>query len=164
MRLVAVLILGLGLGFSLPAFADFKSADKAYKEGKVDAAFKEFLTLAEKGDDRAQYRVARMMFRGEGVLKDEKEAVRWLRRAAETNNQDAQMAMGHLYAKGQGVKKDMVFAFMWYAIAAKGGFQDAIRAREMVAKELTKAQLDEGARLSRDWKPKYLSAAPPTGK
>lgn len=156
MRLgVAILVLVASL-WGVAALADWKAGDAAYKRGDFLAAHKELLPLTEKDDDRALYRVARIVIFGlGGVPKDVEGGIRMLKRAGDLNNQDAQMALGHLYMRGEaGVRKDVVFAFLWYGIAANRGFQDAIRAREAVAKEMTKSQLDEGQRLLREWKPK----------
>ena len=45
-----------------------------------------------------------------GVLKDEAEAVRWFRLAAEQGVADAQNNLGAMYATGKGVLKDSVLA------------------------------------------------------
>jgi len=156
MRLAAILAALLIGAMSAPAHADWKKGDAAYRKGEFLEAYKELLPLTEKDDDRALYRVARIVIFGlGGVPKDVEGGIRMLKRAGDLNNQDAQMALGHLYMRGEaGVRKDVVFAFLWYGIAANRGFQDAIRARETVAKEMTKSQLDEGQRLLREWKPK----------
>jgi len=154
-KALAAAILGAFLA-SGAAWADWKKGDAAYKKNDFQTAYKELLPLAEADDDRALYRVARILIFGMGgVPKDTERGLRMLRRAGDLNNQDAQMALGHLYMRGEGgVKRDVVFAYLWYGIAANRGFQDAIRAREAVAKEMSRAQFDEGQRLLRDWKPK----------
>ncbi len=43
---------------------------------------------------------------GQGVAKDEVEAVKWYRKAAEQNDAQAQYNLGVCYADGQGVAKD----------------------------------------------------------
>ena len=56
---------------------------------------------------------------GQGVAKDEVEAVKWYRKAAEQNDADAQNNLGVCYANGQGVAKDEVEAVKWYRKAAE---------------------------------------------
>jgi hypothetical protein len=56
---------------------------------------------------------------GEGVVKDEIEAVKWCRKAAEQNNTYAQNDLGLCYADGRGVAKDEVEAMKWYRKAAE---------------------------------------------
>ena len=66
-----------------------------------DAAKKKFekeKAFAEKGDAKAQTSLGFMYQYGEGVLKDDKEAVKWFRKAAEQGNADAQHNMGLFYA------------------------------------------------------------------
>ncbi|MBM3570667.1 MAG: sel1 repeat family protein [Alphaproteobacteria bacterium] len=138
-----------------PALAGWKEGDAAYRNKQFEEALKELLPLAEMGHDRAQYRVARILFGGMGGVKQNKpEGLKWLRRSADAGNVDAQYALGTLYAKGEGVNQDPVFAFMWFAISANKGFQDSIRARETMRKSMTRGQIDEGERLARNWQPK----------
>ena len=61
---------------------------------------------AEQGDASAQYNLGGMYANGEGVLKDEAEAVRWYRMAANQGNASAQYNLGAMYANGRGVLKD----------------------------------------------------------
>ena len=48
------------------------------------------------------------------MTKDDVEAVKWYRRAAEQNDAMAQSNLGGCYAKGQGVAKDEMEAVKWY--------------------------------------------------
>ena len=62
---------------------------------------------ADKGDAEARYELGRAFFSGAlGVAKDEAEAVKWFRKAAEQNYARAQYNLGLRYIKGQGVAKD----------------------------------------------------------
>ena len=56
---------------------------------------------------------------GKGVAKDQVEAVKWYRKAAEQNHAAAQNNLGFCYAKGEGVAKDQVEAVKWYRKAAE---------------------------------------------
>ena len=58
---------------------------------------------------------------GRGVLKDEAEAVRWYRLAAEQGYAIAQHNLGVMYDKGEGVLKDDAEAVRWYRLAAEQG-------------------------------------------
>ena len=62
---------------------------------------------------------------GDGVLKDYKEAVKWLRLSAEQGNADAQNGLGVMYKKGNGVLQDNLTAHMWYNIASANGNEKA---------------------------------------
>jgi TPR repeat protein len=59
---------------------------------------------------------------GEGVPEDHKEAVKWIRRAAEAGHEDAQFDLGWLYDSGSvGVPQDHNEAVKWYRRAAEQG-------------------------------------------
>src|SRR2546430_439433 len=74
---------------------------------------------ADKGDAKAQYELGRAFFSGTlGVAKDEAEAVKWFRKAAEQNVADAQFSLGVCYDNGRGVTKDEVEAEKWWLHAA----------------------------------------------
>jgi TPR repeat protein len=56
-----------------------------------------------------------------GVAKDEKEAVKWLTKAAEQGDAWGQSQLGYCYGDGRGVAKDEKKAFELYAKAAEQG-------------------------------------------
>ncbi len=88
----------------------------------------------EKGD----YATALMEFR---VLAEQGDAI-------------AQYNLGLMYANGRGVPRDYVQAHLWANLAAAQGNELARKARDIVAKKMTPAQLAEAQRLARKWKPK----------
>jgi len=69
-------------------------ASGSAKEKKDDAPdpkkFEEYKAKAVKGDAKAQYTLGFFYDNGTGVEKDEKEAVKWYRKAAEQNFAEAQ--------------------------------------------------------------------------
>ena len=82
--------------------------------------------LAESGffrssDTLAQFNLALRYSNGQGVPKDEKEAVRLYRLAAEQGNAAAQTNLGWMYANGQGVTQDEKEAVRLYRLAAEQG-------------------------------------------
>ena len=62
---------------------------------------------------------------GRGVAKDEVEAVKWYRKAAEQNDAEAQFNLGVCYANGQGVAKNEAEAVKWYRKAAEQNHAEA---------------------------------------
>jgi hypothetical protein len=62
---------------------------------------------------------------GEGMLEDDKEAVKWLRKAADQGYAKAQLNLGVMYANGEGVPEDDKEAVKWYRMAAEQGDADA---------------------------------------
>jgi|SRR5262245_110492 len=74
---------------------------------------------AEAGDAESQVELGRRYDQGEGVAKDQVEAVKWYRKAAEQNYARAQNNLGVCYDRGEGVPKDHVEAVKWYRKAAE---------------------------------------------
>jgi TPR repeat protein len=81
--------------------------------------FEEVRAKAEAGDAKAQYDLAVCYYAGQGVAKNEVEAVKWYRKAAEQNLAGAQFNLGVCYGLGEGVPKDEVEAVKWYRKAAE---------------------------------------------
>jgi len=53
------------------------------------------------------------------IKKDETEAVKWLRLAAEQEHAEARYLLGQAYELGKGVEKDKAEAAKWYRLAAR---------------------------------------------
>src|SRR6266576_1208983 len=112
---------------------------------------------ANKGDAKAQYELGRAFFSGTlGVAKDEAEAVKWFRKAAEQNVADAQYNLGVCYDNGEGVTKDEVEAYKWWLLAAGQGNDDAKYNMTIVENKMSREQIAEGHRLARDFKPRKV--------
>ena len=90
-----------------------------------------------------------MYSNGRGVLKDDAEAVRWYRLAAEQGNAIAQFNLGVTYANGQGVLKDSVLAHMWYNIASANGNEAARKLRDNLEDDMTRAEISRATELAR---------------
>lgn len=78
-----------------------------------------------KGDASAQYNLGVMYANGQGVTKDDAEAVKWYRKAADLGFAIAQVNLGVAYANGKGVAKDDAEALKWYRKAAELGNANA---------------------------------------
>ncbi len=76
---------------------------------------------AEQGDVKAQFTLGHMYKTGQGIAKDDAQAVVWFRKAAEQGNASAQYGLGHCYATGEGIAKDYAQALVWYRKAAEQG-------------------------------------------
>ena len=124
---------------------------------------------ADGGDVLIQYNLGSTYLYGDehlGVIMDRAEAAKWYRRAAEQGEKSVglgQRELGRLYEKGWGVPKDDVLAYMWYNLAAakeRGSFSPAASHRDTLAEQMTPAQIAEGQRLTREWKPKPETQRP----
>ena len=88
----------------------------------------EIRSKAEKGEAEAQVEFGRILSQGKfGVTKDEVEAVKWFRKAAEQNFFSAQNCLGFCYLNGIGVEKDEQEGLKWYRKAAEQNFAPAQR-------------------------------------
>ena len=125
------------------------------KGAEVDAETKALIAKAEQGDAEAQSLLGLMYDNGRGVLKDDKEAVKWWRKAAEQGDAIAQYNLGLSYVLGDGVPKDLVNAYAWLNVASANGEEKASESRDRNAKEMTPEQIAKAQELSKVWFEKY---------
>lgn len=88
----------------------FQQAFDAAKKKDFATALKLWQSLAEQGDANSQYNLGLMYSRGEGVVRDDFEAVEWFKKAAEQGNGKALGALGFAYLNGEVVKQDRLKA------------------------------------------------------
>ena len=81
---------------------------------------------ADQGDPTAELRLARAYDDGNGVPKNEQNAVKWYRKAAEQGNSDAQNSLGEMYLNGEGVEQNKHQAVLWYDESARQGNANAM--------------------------------------
>ena len=102
----------------------------SYKE-----AFYWFQKSAENKSIKAQYNLALMYLKGEGVNQNNKKAFYWFQKSAENKYAQAQLVLGMMYESGLvGVKLDIVKSYYWFQEAKKNGItsdpSQAIRSSE----------------------------------
>jgi uncharacterized protein len=106
---------------------------------------------AEKGFPPAESNLGVSYENGKGVPQDYAEAVIWYRKAAEQGYGVAQNNLGGMYSRGLGVPKDYVRAYMWFSLAV-AQYRDAERNLDLVARQMTSAQIAEAQKLAGEWK------------
>ena len=79
------------------------------------------------------------------------------RARAEQGDALAQYDLGAMYSTGEGVPEVNVLAYMWSNLAAAQGHEGAQRAKDIVEGVMTREQIAEAQRMSREW----LEAHPP---
>ena len=171
-----ILVPGLSDGASVPQdAAEQGDADAQYNLGMLyddgvnvpqDAAkaAKWFRRAAEQGHVAAQSKLGVMYEKGRngvpqdssGVPQDSTESARWFRRAAEQGHVAAQSRLGFKYADGEGVPQDAVQAYAWFSIVAGQGNKNAEKAREFVAKSMTREEISRAQELSREYWEAYV--------
>jgi TPR repeat protein len=90
----------------------------------------------------AQYNMGVYHAQGTGGNKDDQEAARWYRKAANQGHPHAQHNLGLLYTKGQGLPKDLVAANTWFRIAGARGHAGAIQSANYLNPLLTVQRLN----------------------
>ena len=92
---------------------------EARKSENYEEAFKFFLQAAEKGHGRSMAQVSYMYEHGQGVKKNEQEAVRWCRLGAELDDVYALYYLGSHYEYGTcGISEDLTKAGEYYSKCA----------------------------------------------
>ena len=106
----------------------------------------------ERYDASAQYNLGLCYANGTGVAKDEEEAVKWYRKAADQNLAEAQYNLGYCYANGQGVAKDYVEAYKWVNLAAASKDEhtakNVVKMRNWLESQMSPEQIAKAQRLS----------------
>jgi TPR repeat protein len=121
-------------------------------------AAKWFRKSAEQGYPNAQNNLGGFYERGRSVPHDDAEAAKWYQKAAEQGYAPAQNNLGLLYMSGRGVPKDEVKAYQWLNLSAEQETQEAIVTLRDLETHMTKAQISEGQRLSREFKARQIPA------
>lgn len=111
----------------MPTWTVLGGGYQSYLKGDFEAAFSEWLPLAELGDVEAQYNLGVMYDEGAGVEQDLAIAADWYRKAAEQGFIDAQTNLGMMYYYGHGVTCDYHEAAKWFQLAADQGDSEASR-------------------------------------
>ena len=80
---------------------DLHSGIMAFEAKHFSRAMQLLSPLAEQGDPEAQYRVAIMYQGGLGMAKNDTQAFKWMREAAEKGHALAQHGLGFMYMEGE---------------------------------------------------------------
>lgn len=106
-------------------FAGVEEATAAYNKQNYSLALSEVSPLAAQGNAAAQNLLGKMYNNGNGIMKDQAQAVAWYRKAAEQGHAAAQNNLGVAYYNGDGVPQDYAQAVAWYRKAAEQGVDSA---------------------------------------
>ncbi len=122
-------------------------------------AVRMYRKAATKGNAMAQSTLGDIYFYGRGAPQDFVEAVKWWRLAADANISTAQLNLSVMLANGDGIAQDYVGAHMYANLAAgqlpPGEDRDtAIKNRDIVAKLMSREQIEEAQRRAREWRAK----------
>ena len=82
---------------------------------------------SEMGEQRyadAQFNLGLMHYNGEGVSRNDSEAVKWFLQAVEQGHTEAQFNLGLIYISGEGVQEDWDEAMNWFEAVHKESHRD----------------------------------------
>ncbi len=96
-----------------------------YSVSNVVLPVSSWLKAAEGGDTRAQYELGRYLEEGEGVPRDQDEAMKWYRRSALGGYAPAQFILGFFHQRGHQLEYDHGEVVGWYGKAADQGYAKA---------------------------------------
>jgi TPR repeat protein len=82
-------------------------------------------TKAKAGDVEAQFELGNRLLKGWGMAFFPKEAVRWLKQAADTGHVEACYELGNIYDNGEATEPSRKLAYHYFDIAAKAGHPGA---------------------------------------
>jgi TPR repeat protein len=113
---------------------------EACKDYFPNGEFEDWLEASVQGSPSAQSELGSLYWRGQGVTKDYREAVKWYHKAAAQGDAYALYSLGFAYLHGRGVTTDFrvtarVPASRWYRMAAVQGFAPAQYEYGMLLKE-----------------------------
>lgn len=80
----------------------YETGNAAFEEGNFTLAMKEWKTGAEQGDGSCINAVGTLYMGGKGTEKNEREAVKWFKRAVELGNEKAHANLALAYINGSG--------------------------------------------------------------
>lgn len=107
------------------AVAQYELGLQRLSGGQTQEAVALLRRAANQGLAMAQYRLAKLFERGEGVPVDLAQARLWTERAAAAGNRKAMHDLGVFFARGEGAPFDEVAAFRWFRQAAELGVSDS---------------------------------------
>src|SRR5439155_1020888 len=111
---------------------------------------------AEAGDAESEVELGLRYDKGEGVAKDQAEAVKWYRKAAEQNYATAQENLGVCYVSGEGVAENLVEAYKWLLLAVRQGNEHAKEGVTLLEHALRPEQIAQGQKRAHEFKQKPL--------
>ena len=134
-----------GVSVGMVLFTDSKLIEPEPTVTKINKA-------AWLGNAEAQALLGSSYQFGEGVPKDEAEALKWYRRAAEQGNALGQAFLGAMYGNGTGVPKDYAEAYKWMLLGSAQGSEASKKHIATLEPLLSPEQRAEGQRRAREFK------------
>ena len=129
----------------------FENGFEAYERGDYSEAMTRCRRAADKGDANAVFLIGVMHFEGRGIPKDCSEAAKWFHHAAEMGDVDAQLSLGLQYLKARVCRGTTCWRICGSTSRPRMAGWKA--GRDIASLAMSRDQLAEAHRLTRDWKP-----------
>jgi hypothetical protein len=131
---------------------DHASADRgSTSQGSQAKSLPDLRKLASQGDADAQWQMGVRYHNGEGVPRDDVQAMQWFLRAAEQGHVTAQATLGAYYWAGRGVPQDLSKAYFWSALALAEGDENSKSRLEGLASQMTREQVSAARQQAEVW-------------
>ena len=137
------------------------ATDRGSSDQRLQAkSLPELRKLAGQGDAEAQWQMGVRFHNGEGVPHDDTQAMQWFQRAAEQGHVTAQGALGAYYFAARGVPRDLSKAYFWSMIAMAQGDEISKSRLQLLASQMTRAQVYAARQQAEVWIRQHDSAKP----
>ncbi len=124
------------------------SAERAYGRGDYSEAATVLKRLAEQENATAQRRLGELYLQGQGVERNDPEALRLIRKAATKGDSEAQVKLGEMYYRGRGVRQNTFQAYVWYSAAVRSGNSTAKAQQDQVGASLQPMEIEQAGKLA----------------
>jgi len=116
------LIILLSLASHLGNAGSAQQGVELWHQGKRAEAVLLWQPLTAQGDQKAMLYLAFAYRTGQGVVRDDQQAFRWYKDAAEAGLPEAQIELSLMYELGIGTEPDPAAAGGWYSMATRGEY------------------------------------------
>jgi hypothetical protein len=107
--------------------------------------------LAAQGNADAEWQLGARYHNGDGVVKDDVQAMRWFQRAAEHGHVTAEATLGAYYWAGRGVPQDLSKAYFWSAVAFAEGDENSKPRLDGLSTQMTPEQVLAAQQQAEAW-------------
>jgi GAF domain/Sel1 repeat/PilZ domain len=133
---------GASTGSANESGTDSSRAVSGQSSANVQANYlTELRNLAAQGNADAEWQLGARYHNGDGVLKDDVQAMQWFQRAAEQGHVTAEATLGAYYWAGRGVPQDLSKAYFWSAVAFAQGDENSKPRLDGLSTQMTREQI-----------------------
>jgi TPR repeat protein len=115
---------------------------------------------SDHGNVEAQFELGKMYANGDGVPRNDEEALKWFQLAAAQGHANAQYYLGLMYKDGQGTEKNFVEAYKWLSLSAVRGSPNAEVRMNELGRLMSREQIAEAQRAAMNFTAEKRAAQP----